>query len=142
MAGSWVSSSSFTLHLPTVHPNVATLGYPSEMTEHAAVDRRVDAVTRRLQDDLVDGRGLPAEPGEVERVVDEAAKSFADAPVQEFVPLLIEHQARDELRGHGLRRDLGEERVSSETNDGSAETDERDRETATRDEAEADQQPR
>ena len=36
------------------------------------------------------------------------AESFADAPVQEFVPLLIEHQARDELRQHGLHLDLGD----------------------------------
>jgi hypothetical protein len=57
----------------------------------------------------VDAHGHTAEPDDVARVVDAKAESFADAPVQEFVPLLIEHEARDELRQHGLHRDLGDE---------------------------------
>jgi hypothetical protein len=72
-------------------------------------DQRVEAVKQRLREDLVDEQGQPAEPDEVARVVDAKADSFADAPVQEFVPLLIEHQARDELRGHGLHRELTDE---------------------------------
>jgi hypothetical protein len=79
------------------------------VSEHTASDKRVEVVKDRLQDDLVDEDGRPAEPEQVERVVEEKAESFADAPVQEFVPLLIEHQARDELRAQGLRRDLGDE---------------------------------
>jgi hypothetical protein len=79
------------------------------MSEHTANDKRVEVVKERLQGDLVDGDGRPPEPDEVERVVDEKADSFAEAPVQEFVPLLIEHQARDELRALGLRRDLADD---------------------------------
>jgi len=44
----------------------------------------------------------------VERAVDDAAAPYADAPVQEFVPLLVEHEARDELRQQGIRRELDE----------------------------------
>jgi hypothetical protein len=78
------------------------------MTEEFS-DKRVEIVTRRLQEELVDEAGHPAVPSEVETVVAAKAQRLADAPVQEFVPLLVEHQARDELRGHGLHRDLGEE---------------------------------
>jgi hypothetical protein len=42
----------------------------------------------------------------VANVVEAKAESLAEAPLQEFVPLLIEHQARDELRQHGLHRDV------------------------------------
>jgi hypothetical protein len=39
-------------------------------------------------------------------VVRAKAESLADAPLQEFLALLIEHQARDELRERGLHRNL------------------------------------
>jgi hypothetical protein len=77
------------------------------MAEQTADDIRVDTVMQRLEGDLVDADGRPAEPEEVERVVREKAKSLADAPLQEFLTLLIEHQARDELRERGLHRNLG-----------------------------------
>ena len=76
------------------------------MTEQTADDIRVDTVMQRLEGDLVDADGRPAEPDEVEKVVREKAESLADAPLQEFVTLLIEHQARDELRERGLHRNL------------------------------------
>jgi hypothetical protein len=79
------------------------------MADRTSSDRRVDAVKLRLQEDLVDEQGQPAVPDDIARVVEATADSFADAPVQEFVPLLIEHQARDELRHQGLHRDLGDE---------------------------------
>ena len=77
------------------------------MAERTAIDLHVDAVMQRLGEDLVNARGQRAEPKEVERVVRAKAQTLSDAPLQEFVNLLIEHQARDELRERGLRRDLG-----------------------------------
>ena len=79
------------------------------MVENTSDDMRVETVKQRLQEDLVDEQGRPAAPADIERVVTAKAESLSDAPVQEFVPLLIEHQARDELRQRGLRRDLGDE---------------------------------
>ena len=38
----------------------------------------------------------------VEEVVAEKAAELDDAPLQEFVPLLVENKARDELRHRGL----------------------------------------
>lgn len=122
MPASGSPRSLYTWHLPTVHLCVAAVGYAPEMTDYSAIDERVEAVTHRLKGDLVDEGGRPAEPGEVERVGNETAKAFADAPVQEFVPLLIEHQARDELRGHGLRRDSVGDEPPDETADGAVET--------------------
>ena len=82
------------------------------MTLNTFNDRRVESLKQRLCDELVDEQGQPPEPGEVERVVTAKAEPLLDAPVQEFVPLLIEHQARDELRQHGLRRELPEEEAT------------------------------
>jgi hypothetical protein len=89
------------------------------MADRTSSDQRVESVKQRLREDLVDEQGQPAEPHEVARVVDAKADSFADAPVQEFVPLLIEHQARDE-RHQGLHRDLGDEDHDTSRTDGEA----------------------
>ena len=67
---------------------------------------------------MVDEKGRPAEPDEVDSIVDARARSLSDAPVQEFIPLLIEHEARDDLREHGLHRDLGDETSDGNGNDG------------------------
>ena len=85
------------------------------MNKGSPYDRRVETVKARLQDELVDEGGRPAEPGDVEEVVDAKAQALADAPVQEFVPLLIEHQARDELRRRGLHRDVVDDGVEVAT---------------------------
>ena len=79
------------------------------MDEQKPSDRRVEHVKERLHDDLVDDQGHPADAEEIARAVDAAAESLADAPVQEFTPLLVEHQARDALRAHGYHRDLRED---------------------------------
>jgi hypothetical protein len=83
------------------------------MADNNSYDLRVDAVKHRLHDDLVDETGHPADPADVDRVVDAKAESLADAPVQEFVPLLIEHQARDELREHGIATSATSRRSSA-----------------------------
>jgi hypothetical protein len=79
------------------------------MAEKNPNDTRVEILKRRLQEDLIDTQGQPPEPDDVSRVVDAKVESLAHAPVQDFVPLLVEHQARDELRQQGLHRDLGDE---------------------------------
>jgi len=73
------------------------------------LDRRLDLVQERLRDDLVDEGGNRAPADEVEAVVADKAEALADAPVQDFVPLLVEHQAREELRHHGLNRTFPDE---------------------------------
>jgi hypothetical protein len=87
------------------------------MTQNTFNDRRVDNLKQRLCDELIDDHGQPPEPDDVERVVAAKAEPLLDAPVQEFVPLLIEHQARDELRQHGLRRELPEEETTDAVSD-------------------------
>ena len=72
-------------------------------------DRRIDAVKDRLSSELVDQEGHPADPDQVARAVETAGAELADAPVQEFVPLLVEHDAREELRRQqGLHRELSD----------------------------------
>jgi hypothetical protein len=72
------------------------------------LDTRIRGLKERLTDELVDLDGEPADPEDVAKVVDSKAGALVDAPVQEFVPLLVEHQSRDELRQHGLHRDFDE----------------------------------
>ena len=71
-------------------------------------DRRIDSVKDRLSSDMVDDRGDPVDPDAVAKAVDDASAQFVGAPVQDFVPLLVEHTARDELRQDGLHRQLSE----------------------------------
>jgi hypothetical protein len=86
-----------------------TAGIRDDMAENSSYDKRVELVKQRLHKELVDEQGRPAERSEVDSVVDAKAASFASAPVQEFVPLLIEHQARDDLRQQGLHRELDDD---------------------------------
>lgn len=88
------------------------------MAENTSQDKRLEHVKQRLHDEMVDEKGRPAEPDEVDSIVDAKAESLSDAPVQEFTPLLIEHAARDELRQQGLHRDLGDETADVSGNDG------------------------
>ena len=77
--------------------------------DNPRMDERVELVRHRLSEDLVDEHGDAAPADVVADVVAEKAARLRDAPVQEFVPLLVEHQARDELRKRGLRRELPDE---------------------------------
>ena len=78
------------------------------MADQNSNDERIDGLKDRLAAQLVDEKGHPAPAGVVQRVVEEKAKALKDQPIQDFVPLLIEHQGRDQLRQHGLHRDLGD----------------------------------
>jgi hypothetical protein len=106
-------SELFILRSGCINQGASPARYQTHMTEHNPYDQRVHSVKQRLHDELVDANGHPADPNDVDRVVDAKAESLADAPVQEFVPLLIEHQARDELRAHGLHRELGDTEATS-----------------------------
>jgi hypothetical protein len=98
----------FTFRSRLVHPDDRSPRYRNGMAQNNPYDLRVQSVKQRLHDDLVGENGRPADTNDVDRVVDAKAESLAGAPVQEFVPLLIEHQARDELREHGLHRDVAD----------------------------------
>ena len=78
------------------------------MDASSSTDHRIVAVADRLSKELVDEHGAPADPEQVKAAVEAAGAELADAPVQEFVPLLVEHEARQELRQQGLRRVLPE----------------------------------
>jgi hypothetical protein len=73
---------------------------------NTANDARLEALTHRLQEELVDERGRAAEPDDVETVVAAEAEAFSGAPVQDFVVLLVENKALDHLRERGLHREL------------------------------------
>jgi hypothetical protein len=64
----------------------------------------MSSIANRLADGLVTTSGEPASQRHVEEIVEATAKSFAGARLQQFVPLLVEHQARDTLRREGMRR--------------------------------------
>jgi hypothetical protein len=78
------------------------------MSEKNLNDSRVEPIKQRLKDDLVNDEGDRPDPAQVDVVVETTAESLATAPVQEFTPLLIEHQARDALRRAGFSRDLSD----------------------------------
>jgi hypothetical protein len=73
------------------------------------VDRRIDAVVERLSEELVHEDGTRAESGHVADVVHAIADELTDAPLQDFVPLLVENEARDVLHDEGLHRELPED---------------------------------
>lgn len=64
--------------------------------------RRLDTVTARLEKAFVDPSGQPPRREEVAAVVEEESQKYADAPVQDFVTLLTEHDSREALRERGL----------------------------------------
>jgi hypothetical protein len=64
----------------------------------------IDSITDRLTAQLVTSTGQHASHDHVADVVGAAAASLVDAPVQLYVEVLVEHDARDTLRDEGLRR--------------------------------------
>jgi hypothetical protein len=60
-----------------------------ELREHVAVEHVKQALTSDFDDHPAD---------EVEHVVEEAREQYADAPVRDFVPNLVERDARDRLK--------------------------------------------
>jgi hypothetical protein len=84
----------------------------------ASNDQRLDTLKRRLNTELVDENGNSPDPHDVDAVVVATADHLADAPIQDFVPLLVEHQALDELRRRGLHRELDDETGASDKSSG------------------------
>ena len=74
------------------------MGNPSE----ERVNDQLDDVSRVLANRLEDEEGNLADPAEVVEVVRAKARELEDARITEFVPLLTERKARDELRTRGL----------------------------------------
>jgi len=66
------------------------------------IHNRLDDVARLLARRLEDEEGNRADPAEVEEVVRAKAEELQDARITEFVPLLTERKATDELRERGL----------------------------------------
>ena len=73
------------------------------------IERRIDSIVERLSDELVHEDGTPADPDHVSEVVHAAAENLADAPIQDFVALLVENEARDVFHDEGLHRALPED---------------------------------
>jgi hypothetical protein len=81
-------------------------------------DQRLDTLKRRLNTELVDENGNSPDANDVDAVVVATADHLADAPIQDFVPLLVEHQALDELRRRGLHRELDDNAGASDNRSG------------------------
>ena len=73
---------------------------------HPIPESRLDAIAEDLSSRLVDEQGNAPSPEEVKRAVEDKARELSDAPVQDFVPLLAEHAARDELLEQGVHPNL------------------------------------
>jgi hypothetical protein len=96
------------------------------MPEQHSVDRRLESTAQKLQETLVDSEGKPAPAAVVQAAVAETAEPIKDAPVQEFMPLLVENKTRARLREQGFQPDWSalEEQSAPKTPD-SAGPDER-----------------
>jgi hypothetical protein len=75
------------------------------MPEQHPVDRRLESPAQRLQETLVDPDGRPAPADLVHAAIAENAEPIKDAPVQEFMPLLVENKTRARLREQGFQPD-------------------------------------
>jgi hypothetical protein len=64
----------------------------------------IDSITDRLTAQLVTSAGQHASHDHVADIVGAAAASLADAPVQMYVEVLVEHAALATLRDEGLHR--------------------------------------
>jgi hypothetical protein len=67
--------------------------------------RRLRGIPERIGEHLIDADGNAAPSDVVAAVVEDKAARLEDAPVQEFVPLLVENRARDDLRQRGMKVD-------------------------------------
>jgi hypothetical protein len=78
---------------------------PDDQRPSPLTDERVEKISERLSEELIDSQGHHPDVAAVRPVVEESAAELADAPIQEFVPLLAEHRARDALHDAGLHLD-------------------------------------
>jgi hypothetical protein len=76
------------------------------MAHEQAERQRTEVLTARLAEELEDENGVTPDPAHVADVVRSKVDQLADAPVQDFVTLLAEHKALEDLRAEGLHRRL------------------------------------
>jgi hypothetical protein len=74
-----------------------------------AEKQRIDSIADRLADEYVTDAGETVERDHVAEVVAAAAETLDGAPVQDFVPLLVENAVRDRLHENGLHVEPAEE---------------------------------
>jgi hypothetical protein len=67
-----------------------------------AASALIDSIADRLADQLVNSAGEHASHDYVAGVVAAAADSLVNAPLQQFVPLLVENEARNKLHHEGM----------------------------------------
>ena len=77
--------------------------------EQGPEDKRIAALGQHLADAMMGADGNDADPQHIEEVVRAHAAQFRDAPIKDFVPLLVENRARDELHREGLRTRIPDE---------------------------------
>jgi hypothetical protein len=74
-----------------------------------AENARINSIADRLAEEYVTKSGDNPPRDHVGEVVDAMAEPLADAPVQDYVPLLVENAARDHLHSEGLHMEPAEE---------------------------------
>jgi hypothetical protein len=67
-------------------------------------DQYVEPMIERLADEFEEADGRPVDIDHVRELVEHKADEFEGAPVQNFVPLLVENHAVAELHSDGLHR--------------------------------------
>jgi hypothetical protein len=68
--------------------------------------KRFAAMIDRLEAELADDEGHQVPREQVAEALVESVHTLVEAPVQDFVPLLAEHEARDRLRREGYHPNL------------------------------------
>lgn len=68
------------------------------MAEAASGESRVETQVQQVMRALADRGNLGVTPGELEDAVRESIAGLQGAPVQDFVPLLVERRLREQLR--------------------------------------------
>jgi hypothetical protein len=71
--------------------------------------QRIKSIADRLAEEYVTESGESAPRDHVEKVVEAVAEPLAEAPVQDFVPLLVENAARNQMHAEGLHVEPAEE---------------------------------
>jgi len=78
----------------------AESGDERNVKDERATDRSLDEVALRLS--LLDGIPDDADRATIRRWVSEAAQQFVDAPIQSYVPILVEHIVRARIANAAL----------------------------------------
>jgi hypothetical protein len=85
--------------------------------------QRIDSIADRLAEEYVTDAGDTVERDHVAEVVAAAAETLDGAPVQDFVPLLVENAVRDRLHEEGLHAEPADEDTAPPQYDGAGDDD-------------------